>query len=142
MNKEKWLDIAEKLYKTQLLKNYYYQQEKDLRKELTVLSSFTSQEYENFKFEKIVRKGSINYNKIEILTGINLEVYRKPSTNSWKLTNVKEKIRVLNSFLERNPNEQIKRTSKDANLYNPTGITQATENNSILQEHSNDSFGN
>lgn len=35
---------------------------------------------------KVVRKGSVDYKKIPELEGINLEIYRKPSTSYWKFS--------------------------------------------------------
>ena len=38
------------------------------------------------KLQKIIRKGNVDYSKIEILKGVDIENYRKPPIQSWRLS--------------------------------------------------------
>lgn len=42
--------------------------------------------YKGRKITKTVRKGNIDYSEIEALKSVNLELYRKPSTEYWRIT--------------------------------------------------------
>lgn len=52
--------------------------EKDLSHDCCIIGSL--------KARRIPRKGAIDYGKIEALKGINLDAYRKPSTEYWRFT--------------------------------------------------------
>lgn len=61
--------------------------ELDLAKEeLVSLSENESFASNGVKVQKIEKKGEVDYKAIEILKGIDLEVYRKPSSTYWKIS--------------------------------------------------------
>ena len=59
-----------------------------LLEQLKVLSNNQSRMEAPFSFKKDERNGSIDYAKIEVLKGINLELYRKPKIEYWKLDKI------------------------------------------------------
>lgn len=93
--RNEWITTAEKLYKIQQHRLCSAVIEKNLRYKLRALSDSQTTSHGIFKFEKTVRKGPIDYKKIEILMGLDLEKYRKESTEVWKLNSSTEKHKAL-----------------------------------------------
>ena len=130
-NNKIWLETAEKLYEIQQLKLHYSAQARELQELLKALSNFTSYTYLNFKFIKSSRIGSIDYKRIENTTNINLNDYRRPESECWKLTNMKEKMAVLNKTFRKH-NAEIKEEPKKINLYNSIRATQTVKDDSCV----------
>ena len=61
------------------------QLEQDLRKELISLAGEQSTMGNGIKLSKVAKKGVIDYTKIPQLKGLNLEEYRKPSSEYWRV---------------------------------------------------------
>jgi hypothetical protein len=80
-----WINVAREAYKAQKLRKQYEELEKKLLEQLKEVSENKSSFGGGFKFQCIERKGSIDYGSIEMLKTINLEQYRRDSTQSWKL---------------------------------------------------------
>jgi putative phage-type endonuclease len=60
--------------------------EEDLRKQLIFLSGESNSKGSGISLCQVRRKGNIDYSKITELKGIDLEPYRKPSSDSWRIT--------------------------------------------------------
>lgn len=64
-----------------------YEKEKDfLREMLTSKMSHPKTIVNGLKIQKTYRSGAIDYSNIPELDGVNLELYRKPHTESWKIS--------------------------------------------------------
>lgn len=59
--------------------------ERELREVLVSLCGSQSSRGAGVKVAKIIRKGAVDYSKIEILNTIDLDEYRKPSSEYWKV---------------------------------------------------------
>lgn len=60
--------------------------EEDIKKELIKMANGHSTCGAGVKLQKIIRKGSVDYNKIPELKGIDLDKYRKESFQMWRLS--------------------------------------------------------
>ncbi len=60
--------------------------EKDQRQALILLSESRNSKGFGVKVQKIMRQGSVNYSAIPALEGIDLDKYRKPASESWRIT--------------------------------------------------------
>lgn len=88
MEQSQWLITAQLVYSVkQEIKNLE-QRELELIEQLKALSNYESRIEAPYVFQKEIRKGSIEYAKIEVLKNINLDLYRKPEVVSWKLTKI------------------------------------------------------
>lgn len=99
MDKKIWVNTAEELYKIQQYINHYKTKAVSLAERLKTLSNFETTIAGGFKFAKSMRKGSIDYKKIEILKGMNVEIYRKKDSETWKLHNIKEREKILENLV-------------------------------------------
>lgn len=63
-------------------------QEEMLRQELILLSGKSNSKGAGISLCQVQRKGNIDYSKIPELMGMNLEKYRKPSINSWRISEI------------------------------------------------------
>lgn len=64
------------------------QLEDELRKQLIFLSGESNAKGAGISLCQIERKGNIDYSKIPELRNVDLEKYRKPSSNSWRITSL------------------------------------------------------
>lgn len=80
-----WIDIAHKLALAQKHRKDAERMEGIWSSMLKALSEGQSSRGGQFKYEKIIRKGSIAYKDIPILQTIDLEPYRGPEAEMWKL---------------------------------------------------------
>jgi len=60
--------------------------EEDARKQLVFLSGESNTRGAGISLCQVQRKGAVDYSKIEVLRGIDLDQYRKGSINSWRIT--------------------------------------------------------
>lgn len=60
--------------------------EEELRKQLIFLSGESNTKGAGISLCQIQRKGTVDYSKVPELKGIDLDKYRKGSTNSWRIT--------------------------------------------------------
>ncbi len=61
-------------------------QEEDLRKQLIFLSGESNTKGAGISLCQVQRRGNVDYTKIPQLKGVDLELYRKASINSWRIT--------------------------------------------------------
>lgn len=61
-------------------------EEEELRKQLVFLSGESNTKGGGISLCQIQRKGNVQYDKIPELKGLDLEIYRKPAINSWRIT--------------------------------------------------------
>jgi putative phage-type endonuclease len=61
-------------------------QEEDLRSQLIFLSAESNTKGGGISLCHVNRKGNVDYSKIPELKNVNLDIYRKPSSSSWRIT--------------------------------------------------------
>ena len=83
-----WVSVAKELKRVQEIRRSVEQQEVQLIQELKNLSQGINSRADGFIFTRSVRKGLVDYKSIPELKGVDLEMYRKESTESWKLEQV------------------------------------------------------
>ncbi len=81
----KWNELAKQLFKIKQTRKYYEQQEKILIEDLKSISNNMPFKGEKYELKSIIKTGSIDYSKIELLKDLDLSQYRKESTTSWIL---------------------------------------------------------
>lgn len=86
--KTDWITIARKLYKLRQMKKELALQESALSDQLKALSDNKNSKGGGFAFSCFMRKGSVQYSKIEELKAIDLELYRGKTVAMWKLTKI------------------------------------------------------
>lgn len=64
---------------------------KELKSQITELSSHPRMRYKNVRIQKITRRGAIDYKKIPQLEKVNLNDYRKEDTEFWQVTCMPDK---------------------------------------------------
>ena len=82
---KKWNATAEELYDLQQQRKAIQKQEDALIKRLKELSGYGAAMGKSFLFSVSLRKGSIDYNNIPALKGVDLEPFRKEPVPMWKL---------------------------------------------------------
>lgn len=82
---ELWLHTAGKWKETKNKLKALEEEESHLRQTLICLSGKSNTKGAGIKLLKIVSKGSINYQEIQELSGVNLEKYRKAPVERWRL---------------------------------------------------------
>lgn len=83
---ESWIQSAKDLAKAQLARKLAEQQEKKCAERLKELSQLLPSRGGGFVYDYIMRKGSVEYDRIPELKDVNLEIYRKDSVEVWKLS--------------------------------------------------------
>lgn len=58
--------------------------EAEIKEEMLKLANYCPIEFSGFKIEKCIRKGNVEYSKIPELKGVDLNCFRKPSTEFWR----------------------------------------------------------
>lgn len=86
-----WIEVARELYKAMQWRKEWEAAEKKLKAQLVELSDNQNAYGGGFKFEKIERKGSVDYDLICDLhipgyKDFNLDEYRNESSSYWKLS--------------------------------------------------------
>lgn len=74
----KWLRAQERLKEIE-------NEEKELREILICMSNKKNCVGGGIKVSKVVRKGNVDYSRVHELNGVNLETYRKPPIECWKI---------------------------------------------------------
>lgn len=81
-NDSEWNDVVNQWLEC----NKYIQKEKELKEKLVNLSQGKNCKGCGVTIQKIFRRGNVDYSKIEALKNIDLEDYRKESSEYWKIT--------------------------------------------------------
>lgn len=61
-------------------------EEEELRKQLVFLSGESNTKGAGISLCQVVRKGNVDYSKIPQLKGLDLDIYRKSASSSWRIT--------------------------------------------------------
>jgi hypothetical protein len=85
---EQWITKAQQVFDIQQRRKLLESQEDILITELKELTGGLNSVGGGFKYEAIVRAGTVNYKDIPQLKGVNLDIYRKDPVTTWKLTYV------------------------------------------------------
>lgn len=88
MEQSQWLMTAQLLYQIKEDRKRLEQQEKELFEQLKALSENKTKHEGEYVFVKEIRAGNIDYSAIDLLQKVNLDLFRKPSTEVWKLIKV------------------------------------------------------
>ena len=81
-----WLKLENELYDINVQMKVLEGREKELRDQLIVEAAGQSSKGNKVKVTKYSKKGVIDYKRIQELEDVNLEKYRKASTDCWRLT--------------------------------------------------------
>lgn len=85
---EEWIEVANEAYKAREARLLYEKAEARAFDRLKQLSKNNPSKGGTFIFDYTQRTGNINYSAIPELKNIDLEKYRNPSLNIWKLEKV------------------------------------------------------
>jgi len=80
-----WVHAASKWKETKTKMESLKEEEEHLRQTLICLSGKSNAKGAGIKLSKVIRKGSINYQEIPELSGMNLEKYRKQPIETWRI---------------------------------------------------------
>ncbi len=81
-----WMHYASQYKRIdETLKNLEKEKE-TIRNHLIYLSMSQNTKGSGISLQKVSRMGNVDYSKIEVLKSIDLDQYRKPSTNAWRIT--------------------------------------------------------
>lgn len=83
---ETWASKAHELAKTKAHIKALQALEEKLTDELALLSEGHPSKGGGFIFDRVLRKGSVQYKDIPQLKGVNLDYFRGPDVGYWKLT--------------------------------------------------------
>jgi putative phage-type endonuclease len=81
-----WYEFALKLSQLKENKKGIEMEEKELEKMLKEMSDGKNSFFKDIRYTSTVRKGNVDYSKIPVLEGIDLDSFRKPSSEMWRLT--------------------------------------------------------
>jgi hypothetical protein len=84
--RKSWIELARETYNLREERKRLEKREQELFEQLVQKSNNEPFSAGSFALEQIMRKGSVDYSKIQWLAGLNLESYRKQESISWKLT--------------------------------------------------------
>lgn len=85
-NDDLWEQCASKWSSTNQAIKILEKEEAELRSQLIFLAGESNTRGAGISLCQVTRKGIVNYAKIDILKGLDLETYRNPPTTSWRLT--------------------------------------------------------
>lgn len=80
-----WLETADDLFRVKMQLKRLREKDSVLSKKLKGLSGGKTAKRGRYEYACSARKGSVNYAVVPQLQGINLEPYRKPDVQTWKL---------------------------------------------------------
>lgn len=80
-----WEQLANRWKNIKKKKKEVEEEEEDIRQELIKASGDVNTKGFGLSIFNIIKKGNIEYSQIPLLKGIDLEQYRKPSYNSWRI---------------------------------------------------------
>ena len=78
----RWAKLAEELQQIKLLKG----REEEIKQELIALANGRNSRGAGITLAKCVRKGSVDYSKVPELVNVDLDPYRKKSSEYWRIT--------------------------------------------------------
>lgn len=85
---EEWIGIASEAFEVCKKRRYYASEEKRLLSKLKELSDNRNSSGGGYMFIGTERHGIVNYKMIPELKEIDLDLYRKEDTTSWKLSKI------------------------------------------------------
>lgn len=85
---DQWVTKAQEVFDLQQQRKLLEEKENQAIAELKELNGDLNSFGGGFKYEGIVRIGSIDYKAVPQLKGVNLDMYRKSNILMWKLTYV------------------------------------------------------
>jgi len=83
-----WLMKEEELFRLNVMMDEFEEKREEIRKSMIEMCDGRITQGYRLKFTPVIRKGNIDYSKIEALKDLDLEVYRKPGTSSWRVDTV------------------------------------------------------
>lgn len=85
MQDEKWKETAQEYMKIKKDLSLMEQKEKQLKQTLIDMSGRSNAMGAGIKLSKVMRKGTVNYASIPLLKNIDLDLYRNPYIESWRV---------------------------------------------------------
>jgi len=91
---DEWRELAERYKNIQKVRSELDEEEKGIREQLAIISNGMPAKGHGLTFVRASRKGNVDYNKIPELRNVDLEQYRKPGSEYWRLllSDVKESV--------------------------------------------------
>jgi len=83
---KEWYKHASRVLEIKERRKTLEKEEKEAEAALRTMSDGKNSFFDDLRYTGSIRKGSVDYKKIPELEGINLEIYRKPSSSMWTLT--------------------------------------------------------
>lgn len=88
MEQSQWLITAQLAYQIKEERKNIEAKERELFEQLKALSENKTRHEGDYVFIKEMRQGNVEYSSIPLLKEVNLELFRKPSVETWKLIKV------------------------------------------------------
>lgn len=82
---EEWIETAQAYLEAEEKLLKWEQEVKELRSKLEDIAGGSNASGAGITLQKVLRKGTVDYTKIELLKGLDLEPYRKPSSEAYRL---------------------------------------------------------
>ena len=83
--KNNWDNLAQQAFQAMKQRKHFQELEERFLNRLKLESSFKTTVGNRFVFLKEERRGAVEYNKIPELVHVDLEQYRKPAVEVWRL---------------------------------------------------------
>lgn len=80
-----WIETADELFKVKRQLKRLREEDSRLSKKLQSLSDGRTVKKGRYEYKKGERKGAVDYSKIPILQGLDLDEFRKNPVTTWKL---------------------------------------------------------
>lgn len=81
-----WISLSKMYHEVMVEKALLEKEEAEIKKQLLELAGGQNTQGAGIRLTKVLRKGTIAYDKIEALKGVDLEKYRKSATEYWKFS--------------------------------------------------------
>lgn len=85
MTQPEWHTLSKSYLETKRQLEYFEEQEREIRERLLILSGRSNALGGGIKLTKVVRKGPIEYQKVPQLEKVDLEPFRKPPIETWRI---------------------------------------------------------
>lgn len=88
MDNDEWNDLAIDYRTAKMQVKFLEKQMEEIKKKLIKMINKDICIGNGIELQKITKKGTIDYSKIEELQFVDLEKYRKPATEYWKINDI------------------------------------------------------
>lgn len=86
ISSQDWIYLVNEWKEIQSKKQFYEARESEVKEELLKLANYCPVQGAGLKFIKSIRKGNVEYSQVPELKGVDLEPYRKVSSEYWRIS--------------------------------------------------------